>query len=88
MRLRRLDGYREPEKITDRSVIMFLEEFGTDGLLAHVRRMIQQADGLRIERDYHQQRANRLAERLETYEPPKPTPVIERSYRSGPECDG
>jgi len=88
MRLRRLDGYREPDKITDRSVIMFLEEFGTDGLLAHVRRMIQQAESLRIERDYHQQRANRLADRLEKYEPPKQTPVIERSYRSGPECDG
>jgi hypothetical protein len=88
MRLRRLDGYREPQQVTDRSVIMFLEEYGTDGLLEHVRRMINQAEMLRIERDFQQQRANRLAERLQKYEPPKATPVGARSYRSGPECDG
>ena len=88
MRLRRLDGYREPERITDRSVIMFLQEYGTDGLLEHARQMIKQAESLRMERDYHQQRANRLAERLKQYESPKPTPVVTRSYRSGPECDG
>jgi hypothetical protein len=88
MRPRRLDGYREPDPITDRSLIMFLEEFGTDGLLKHARDMCKRIYGLVLERDYQRDRANRLAERLKQYEPPEATPVVARSYRSGPECDG
>lgn len=85
---RRLDGYREPERITDRSLIMFLEEYGTDGLLKHARQMANRICGLVLERDYQRDRANGLAERLKKYEPPKATQVVTRSYRSGPECDG
>jgi hypothetical protein len=88
MRPRRLDGYREPEQITDRSLLMFLEEYGTDGLLKHARQMCKRIYGLVLERDYQRDRANGLAERLKQYESPKPTPVVTRSYRSGPECDG
>ncbi len=88
MGTKRLDGYREPERITDRSVIMFLEEYGTDGLLEHVRRMTNRIYGLVLERDYQRDRANRLAERLKKYEPPGASKTVARSYRSGPECDG
>ena len=88
MGMRRLDGYREPDQITDRSLIMFLEEYGTDGLLKHARDMCKRIYGLVLERDYQRDRATRLAERLKKYEPPESSKPVARSYRSGPECDG
>ena len=87
MRLRRLDGYREPEKITDRSVIMFLEEYGTDGLLEHVRRMVKDAESLRQTVAEQRARADRLARRLQEYERPAVAATM-RSHRAGPESDG
>ena len=87
MRLRRLDGYREPPQITDRSVIMFLEEYGTDGLLEHVRRMVKDAERMRQTVAEQRARADRLARRLQEYER-QAVPATMRSHRAGPESDG
>ena len=87
MRPRRLDGYREPDQITDRSVIMFLEEYGTDGLLEHVRRMVKDAESLREKVARQRARADRLAQRLAKYEQPAVAATM-RSHRAGPMSDG
>jgi|AACY02.3.fsa_nt_gi hypothetical protein len=83
MRLRRLDGYREPEQITDRSVIRFLEEYGLDGMVEHVKRLSQAAASMADQRA----RADRLARRLQQYERPAVAETM-RSHRAGPESDG
>ena len=87
MRLRRLDGYREPEQITDRTVIMFLEEYGLDGMVEHVRRLSKAADSLREKVACERARADRLARRLQHYERPAVAATM-RSHRAGPESDG
>jgi len=87
MRLRRLDGYREPPQITDRSVIMFLEEYGLDGMVEHVRRLSRDAESLREAVADQRARADRLARRLQEYER-QAVPATMRSHRAGPESDG
>jgi len=87
MRLRRMEGYREPERITDRTVIMFLAEYGLDGMVEHVREMVQRPDDLRRRLDYEKRRSAELAERLRKYERPAVAATM-RSHRAGPESDG
>ena len=87
MRLRRLDGYREPEQITDRSVIMFLEEYGLDGMVEHVRRLSRDAESLREAVADQRARADRLARRLQEYER-QAVPATMRSHRAPAESDG
>ena len=87
MRLRRLDGYREPPQITDRTVIMFLEEYGLDGMVEHVRRLSRDAESLRETVAEQRARADRLARRLQEYER-QAVPATMRSHRAGPESDG
>ena len=83
MRLRPLYGYREPEQITDRTVIRFLEQYGLDGMVEHVKRMSEAAASMADQRA----RADRLARRLQQYERPA-VPATMRSHRAGPESDG
>ena len=87
MGTKRLDGYREPERITDRSVIMFLEEYGLDGMVEHVRRLSRDAESLREAVADQRARADRLARRLQEHERPAVAATM-RSHRAGPESDG